>query len=191
MNRELVPPQNLYQMPRRPSSRLWRLALPAMPHLLLYRFVPSPRSYRHNRGSTAIVTDSHARRFRTEGVGRRATELGCRSRGGVVMNVTAEVPALLALDAGIRETGWALFKNGEVIENGVTGLSTRRKVEPEFRVSHLIRSLNVLASQWQPQIVTLCNPAASTDRFRRWTCSCLRWLNAQRSAGFPSSPTPA
>ncbi len=159
MNRELVPPQNLYQMPRRPSSRLWRLALPAMRHLLLYRFVPSPRSYRHNRGSTAIVTDSHARRFRAEGVGRRATELGCRSLGGVVMNVTAEVPALLALDAGIRETGWAVFKNGEVIENGVTGLSTRRKVEPEVRISHLIRSLNVLASQWQPQIVTLCQPS--------------------------------
>ena len=121
MNRELVPPQNLYQMPRRPSSRLWRLALPAMRHLLLYRFVPSPRSYRHNRGSTGIVTDSHARRFRAEGVGRRATELGCRSLGGVVMNVTAEVPALLALDAGIRETGWAVFKNGKVIENGVNG----------------------------------------------------------------------
>jgi len=39
------------------------------------------------------------------------------------MNVTAEVPALLALDAGVRETGWAVFKNGEVIESGVTGLS--------------------------------------------------------------------
>ena len=121
MNRELVPPQNLYQMPRRPSSRLCRLALPAMRHLLLYRFVPSPRSYRHNRGSTAIATASHARRFRAEGVGRRATGLGCGSRGGVVMNVTAEVPALLAFDAGVRETGWAVFKDGEVIESGVSG----------------------------------------------------------------------
>ena len=45
------------------------------------------------------------------------------------MNVTAEVPALLALDAGIRETGWAVFKNGEVIESGVTGLSTRRHLD--------------------------------------------------------------
>ena len=75
------------------------------------------------------------------------------------MNVTAEVPALLALDAGIRETGWALFKNGEVIENGVTGLSTRRKVEPKVRISHLIESLNVLTNPWQPQIVTLCRPS--------------------------------
>ncbi len=44
---------------------------------------------------------------------------------------------LLALDAGVRETGWAVFQDGEVIESGVTGLSTRRKVEPEVRVSHL------------------------------------------------------
>ena len=105
MNRELVPPQNLYQMPRRSSSRLWRLALPAIRRLLLYRFVPSPRSYRHNRENTAIAAASPARRFRTEGVGSRTTGLGCSSRGGVVMNDTAEVPALLALDAGVRETG--------------------------------------------------------------------------------------
>jgi len=82
-----------------------------------------------------------------------------------------------------------VFKNGEVIESGVTGLSIRRKVEPEVRISRLIESLNVLASQWRPQIVALCQPPASTGRFRLWTCWCLRWLNGQRSAGFPSSPT--
>jgi len=135
MNRELVPPQNLYQMPRRPSSRLWRLALPAMRHLLLYRFVPSPRSYRHNRGSTAIVTDSHARRFRAEGVGRRATELGCRSRGGVVMNVTAEVPALLALDAGIKETDWAVPAL-DLLVSSLSECSTERGF-PQFSYTRL------------------------------------------------------
>ncbi len=66
---------------------------------------------------------------------------------------------LLALDAGVRETGWAGFKGGEVIESGVTGLSTRRKVEPEVRVSHLIESLDQLADQWQPQTVALCQPS--------------------------------
>jgi len=71
------------------------------------------------------------------------------------MSVTAEVPALLALDAGVREIGWAVFENGEVIKSRATGLSTRRKVEPEVPISHLIESLNVLASQWQPQIVAL------------------------------------
>jgi len=106
MNLELVPPQNLYQMPRWPSSRLWRLALPAMRHLLLYWFVPSPRPYRHNRRSAGIATASHARRFRAEVVGRLSTGLCCRSRGCFVTNVTVEVPPLLALDAGVRETGW-------------------------------------------------------------------------------------
>jgi len=106
MNLELAPPQSLYQMPRWPSSRLWRLALPAMRHLLLYWFVPSPRPYRRNRRSAGIATASHAQRFRAEVVGRLSTGLCCRSRGCFVTNVTVEVPHLPALDAGVRETGW-------------------------------------------------------------------------------------
>ncbi len=66
---------------------------------------------------------------------------------------------LLALDAGVRETGWAVFKDDEVIESGVTGLSTRRKVGPEVRVAHLIESLDELAGQWQPGAVALCQPS--------------------------------
>ena len=66
---------------------------------------------------------------------------------------------LLALDAGVRETGWAVFKDGEVVESGVTGLSTRRKLEPEVRVSHLVQALDELAAQWHPQAVALCQPS--------------------------------
>ena len=66
---------------------------------------------------------------------------------------------LLALDAGVRETGWAVFKDGEVIESGVTGLSTRRKVEPQVRIAHLIESLDELAGKWQPEAVALCQPS--------------------------------
>jgi len=65
----------------------------------------------------------------------------------------------LALDAGVRETGWAVFKDGQVIESGVTGLSTRRKVEPEVRVTHLLQSLDELADKWEPQIIALCQPS--------------------------------
>ena len=53
-----------------------------------------------------------------------------------------------------------MCKNGEVIESGVTSPSTRPKVEPEVRISHLIGSLNVLASQWQTQIVALRQPSS-------------------------------
>ena len=60
------------------------------------------------------------------------------------MTASKEPTVLLALDAGVRETGWAVFKGDEVIESGVTGLSTRRKAEPEVRVSHLLQSLDEL-----------------------------------------------
>ena len=66
------------------------------------------------------------------------------------MTLAPDSPVLLALDAGVRETGWAVFKDGEVIESGITGLSTRRKLEPEVRISHLIESLNELAERWNP-----------------------------------------
>ena len=66
---------------------------------------------------------------------------------------------LLALDAGVRETGWAVFKDGNVAASGVAGLSTRRKVEPEIRVLHLIESLNELVGQWKPESVALCLPS--------------------------------
>ena len=42
------------------------------------------------------------------------------------MTASKEPTVLLALDAGVRETGWAVFEGDEVIESGVTGLSTRR-----------------------------------------------------------------
>jgi Holliday junction resolvasome RuvABC endonuclease subunit len=75
------------------------------------------------------------------------------------MTLAPDSPVLLALDAGVRETGWAVFKDGEVIESGITGLSTRRKLEPEVRISRLIESLNELAERWNPQAVALCQPS--------------------------------
>ena len=49
--------------------------------------------------------------------------------------------------------------DGEVAASGVTGLSTRRKLEPEVRVCHLIESLNELAVRWSPQEMALCQPS--------------------------------
>ncbi|MDA0262956.1 MAG: crossover junction endodeoxyribonuclease RuvC [Chloroflexi bacterium] len=69
------------------------------------------------------------------------------------------VPALLALDAGVRETGWAVFQDGEVAESGTAGLKTRHKVEPQVRVSHLVEALDELAARWSPQAVALCQPS--------------------------------
>ena len=46
-----------------------------------------------------------------------------------------------------------------MIESGVTGLSTRRKLDPAVRVSHLIESLDELAGRWDPRAVALCQPS--------------------------------
>lgn len=75
------------------------------------------------------------------------------------MTTAQESPVLLALDAGVRETGWAVFKDGQVIESGVTGLKTRHKVEPEVRVSRLLDSLDELVGKWNPQLMALCQPS--------------------------------
>ncbi|NQW22763.1 MAG: crossover junction endodeoxyribonuclease RuvC [SAR202 cluster bacterium] len=68
-------------------------------------------------------------------------------------------PVLLALDAGVRETGWAVFRDGQVIESGVAGLKSRQKLEPEVRIRHLIESLSELAVRWSPQVVALSQPS--------------------------------
>ena len=98
------------------------------------------------------------------------------------MTATPDTPVLLALDAGVRETGWAVFKDGGVIESGVTGLSTRRKLEPEVRVSHLIESLDGLAGRWNPQSVALCQPSGIN-----WPVPALDLLISSLAAGHPNA----
>ena len=75
------------------------------------------------------------------------------------MIASKEPTVLLALDARVRETDWAVFKSDEVIESGVTGLSTRRKVEPGVWVSHLLQSWDELTEKWNPKLVALCQPS--------------------------------
>lgn len=65
-------------------------------------------------------------------------------------------PTILALDPGVRETGWAVFRNGAVADSGVFGLKTRQKLAPSLRIGHLLRSLEDLAGQWLPGIAVQC-----------------------------------
>ncbi len=83
----------------------------------------------------------------------------CYGLRGVAMTASANPPGLLALDTGVRETGWAVFQDGQVVESGVAGLKSRRKVEPKVRISHLIASLSELADRWQPQAVAFSQPS--------------------------------
>ena len=71
--------------------------------------------------------------------------------------VTFNPPVLLALDAGFRESGWAIFKDEAPIESGTISLPGRRTMEHGVRVSHLIDSLDELAAAWSPELVAICH----------------------------------
>ncbi|MDA1128494.1 MAG: crossover junction endodeoxyribonuclease RuvC [Chloroflexi bacterium] len=75
------------------------------------------------------------------------------------MTAESASSVLLALDASVRETGWAVFRDGEVAASGVTGLKTRSKVGPDVRIAHLIESLTELAGEWLPQVMVLSQPS--------------------------------
>ncbi len=66
---------------------------------------------------------------------------------------------LLALDAGVRESGWAVFKDGRSVTTGVIGSGTKRRTEAQVRVSRLVESLDLLVERWQPDEVTHSLPS--------------------------------
>ena len=66
---------------------------------------------------------------------------------------------LFALDAGVRESGWAIFEDGRTATTGVIGAGTKRQTEAEVRVSRLVESLDLLVYQWRPDEVTHSLPS--------------------------------
>jgi Holliday junction resolvasome RuvABC endonuclease subunit len=75
------------------------------------------------------------------------------------MSVPSQVKILLALDTGVRETGWAVFQNGQVKATGAVAVPSRRRMNAASRVEHLIKSLDELVAQWQPDVVACCQPS--------------------------------
>ena len=57
---------------------------------------------------------------------------------------------LLALDAGVRESGWAVFEDGATVTTGVIGVQTKQRTEAQARIERLVESLDLLVEQWQP-----------------------------------------
>ena len=70
-----------------------------------------------------------------------------------------DATTLLALDAGVRETGWAIFRPGGAVETGAIGTATRRRVDAESRVGQLVMSLDLLVVRWQPANVVHSLPS--------------------------------
>ena len=74
------------------------------------------------------------------------------------MKAEGQSQKVLAVDAGVRTSGWAVFQNGSVEASGVVALRSRNRLEPEVRIDHLMASLDDLAGQWQPQTIVLGRP---------------------------------
>jgi Holliday junction resolvasome RuvABC endonuclease subunit len=65
---------------------------------------------------------------------------------------------LLALDTGVRETGWAVFKDGNIEATGFIKVSSRHRIDAADRVKHLVKCLDDLVEQWDPATVACCQP---------------------------------
>ena len=51
---------------------------------------------------------------------------------------------LMALDAGVRESGWAVFEDGATVTTGVIGVGIKRSTEAQARIDRLVESLDLL-----------------------------------------------
>jgi len=69
---------------------------------------------------------------------------------------------LLALDAGVRETGWAVFDGkGSPSQHGtgVVKAPAPRRSGATARVNHLMLALDQLVDQWGPAVLTHSRPS--------------------------------
>ncbi len=69
---------------------------------------------------------------------------------------------LLALDAGVRETGWAVLGpplTQVIPSSGVIKAPAPRKSDVQTRVAHLIQCLDQLVEQWTPHAVAHSRPS--------------------------------
>lgn len=74
------------------------------------------------------------------------------------MSQGSQAAVLLALDAGVRETGWAVFREGAIEATGVIKLGSRHRIDAHVRVDHLVQCLDDLVGRWEPVAVACCQP---------------------------------
>ena len=90
---------------------------------------------------------------------------------------------LLALDAGLGETGWAIIHRQKGIHSGLIQVPGRRRLDAASRISQLLQKLDQLAIEWRPDAVAHSRPSSSS-----WAgtgqelleSSLLRWCGDRR-----------
>ena len=75
------------------------------------------------------------------------------------MNPDDPKAALLALDAGVRQTGWAIFHSGRQVTTGLIGIRGRRGIHAPARLTHLVDCLDMLVEEWRPAAVAQSRPS--------------------------------
>ncbi len=75
------------------------------------------------------------------------------------MNRENPKAALLALDAGVRQTGWAIFCSGRQVTTGMIGIRGRRGIDAPARLTHLVDCLDLLVEEWRPAAVAHSRPS--------------------------------
>ena len=87
------------------------------------------------------------------------------------MSAAVNKGVFLALDAGVRESGWAVFgvESGPV--TGVVKTGPRRRLDAHGRVSLLLEHLDRVVERWHPQNVVLSLPSGI-----RWQMPALELL---------------
>ena len=75
------------------------------------------------------------------------------------MTAADQRESLLALDAGVRETGWAVFFPGAEVTTGVIGIPGRRNMDVPRRLSHLTHGLDRLLERWRITAVVHSQPS--------------------------------
>ena len=89
------------------------------------------------------------------------------------MKPSLNPPVLLALDAGVRESGWAIFQAEVPVITGVIGAQANRRIDAGDRVSQLVTNLDLLVEHWRPDSVVHCLPSGI-----RWPVPALEVLDA-------------
>ena len=91
--------------------------------------------------------------------------------------------ALLALDARIMETGWAVFLPRRVSDTGVIRMSRSRSLDTAGRVTHLVSCLDELAAYWKPDTVAYGQPSGMhwpVPALELLDCSLAEWSKRHR-----------
>ena len=70
-----------------------------------------------------------------------------------------EANVLLALDAGLGETGWAIIHLQREIHSGLIQIPGRRRLDAAARISQMLQKLDQLAVEWRPEAVAHSRPS--------------------------------